>query len=287
MNEPVFVSDTLARLKRPGLTRESIALLVVRLLELRNPDKTVVMPGNDEINLISSDGSRTQIFIHYVLAECHRDPDNRPEIVERYLRGLSPESSDLGQPVSHSDVVVLIRDSAYCDFIAGDDRSVRPRHLIADLWVVYAADRPQSTTVLLVKDMAGLGVSSADVESLGKQNLGRLVNDLETTSYGDWFSLVSKSSEYLAGTILLDYVWEQLGALVEGDLVVAVPARDTVIFTGSSNVAGLRLLRETADSVFKNGDHVISTTLLRRVGDTWKLLSCGPKPQSISQPSLD
>ena len=190
-----------------------------------------------------------------------KTPPSRPEIVERYLRGLSPESNNSGPQITRDDVVALVRDSTYRDFIASDDRSVRPKHLIADLWIVYALDRPQSTTVLLVRDATELGISSMDLDFLSTANLERLLSDLEIVSYGEWSSFTSKSSEYLVGALLLDYVWDQVQALVHGDVVVAVPARDTVIFTGSSNAVGLKRLREVAESVFKSGNHVISTTL--------------------------
>jgi uncharacterized protein YtpQ (UPF0354 family) len=75
----------------------------------------------------------------------------------------------------------------------------------------------------------------------------------------------------IASTLLLaDALWADLEAAVPGELVVGVPARDVVIFTGSQSRPGLEKVRRAVDRVFFAGDrHLLSRELLVRRRGEW------------------
>jgi uncharacterized protein YtpQ (UPF0354 family) len=263
------IAETLEHLRRNGLSRDSVFLLVAKLLELRNPGKRIVFSEEDAIDVIALDGAKQQFFLHNLWTECERSPEERVEIVERYIGLLDGDDEEF----IRENVVAIVRDLQFKTFVEQADIGAVTEHLAGDLWILYANDGAGSTTVLGREDIRNLGLSSEDLKLLGTTNVEKLMSDLETTSYGDWCLLSSENSAYLSSSLLLDYVWEHAATMVEGDLVVAVPARDCVFFTGLSSAEGLRKLREEVADVVANGDHVVSSTLLRRSEGRWKLLS--------------
>ena len=265
------IAETLKRLEDSRLSKDAVFLLIAKLLELRNPDKAVSFTEEDAIGLTHSDGATTHIYLHNLWSECQRYPEERLEIVERYLRALVPDASDDSKEITRDNVIALVRDTAYADFVKDDDRSIVTEHLLADLWVVFAADLPNSTLILTKKDLQTAGVDPQEIRALGLENVARLLGDIELEPYGACFNLRSENALYLSSALLLDYVWEHAANMVKGDLVVALPARDTVLFTGALDAAGLRLIREEVDHVFSTGHHLITRTFFRRVGGKWTL----------------
>ncbi len=263
------IADTLQKFRESVLSWDVVVLLSVRLLELRNPSKTVVLTEENSINIVEPDGSKVQIFLHNLRSECERYPEERAEIIERYFRVLVAENDDAD--ATADDIVALVRDSEYRAYVKAEDRDTVTQHLVGDLWIVYAIDQLESTSVLSVDVMRELGLLHSDLRKRAIANLGRLLSDLETIRIGEFHELTSESSVYLAGALLLDDIWDYAETLVEGDVIVALPARDTLLFTGASNRAGLSGLRQAVDSVFSDGDHLISRTLLRRIDGQWKL----------------
>jgi len=65
---------------------------------------------------------------------------------------------------------------------------------------------------------------------------------------GPLMSMIVAGGSYEASLLLLDDVWSKgpVPAKVDGDVVVAIPARDLLMVTGSRNRAGVDRLRELA-----------------------------------------
>ena len=104
-------------------------------------------------------------------------------------------------------------------------------------------------------------------------NLAGLLTDIQAEPHGRCFELSCENITYAAGALLLDFVWEQLDSIVDGDIVVGVPARDTIIFADSDDADALVELRQEVTYVVTTGHHTISETLLRRSGGKWELFS--------------
>jgi uncharacterized protein YtpQ (UPF0354 family) len=65
---------------------------------------------------------------------------------------------------------------------------------------------------------------------------------------------------YEASLLLYPYWWESHPIRVDGDYVVAVPARDMLMITGSNNQAGIAQLRALARQTVQEGSHAIVET---------------------------
>jgi len=71
--------------------------------------------------------------------------------------------------------------------------------------------------------------------------------------------------------LLADGFWDSLEGAVPGDIVVAVPARDVMIVTGSRSQPGLAKARRAVDRMFfAGGPHLLRPGLLVRHRGTWQ-----------------
>jgi uncharacterized protein YtpQ (UPF0354 family) len=263
------IEEALARLRKGTHSRDSIALLAAKLIELRNPNSRAEFASESEIKIIWPDKESISIFLHNLWNECERSPEERAEIVDRYVRILAP----LGQnrmEASPKNVVALVRDDEFRNFVPEEERDFVTNHFFGDLWVILAVDLPESIQTLSAKHAASLGLEKRELIRLGIENVERMLGQMEFSPYGECFTLSCESISYASTALLLDYVWDQAASLIEGDLIVAIPARDTVLFTGSANAKGLKEIREESNYIVSTGHHVVSSTLLRRVSGGWK-----------------
>ena len=189
----------------------------------------------------------------------------RIDIMDRYAKVAA--GNDLGEK-TRQNIIPIIKDENFKRHITSK-RKFKCNHLAGDLWVIYAFDLPNATVTASDGDCDALGIDDQQLQSLALENLRRILPDIQCHGAGPWF-LLTAGGDYAASVLLLDGVWEQLAGNVEGELVAVVPCRDVILFTGSSSPEGISALRTKADNLTKNGDHVISGTLLRRTDGAWK-----------------
>jgi uncharacterized protein YtpQ (UPF0354 family) len=254
-------------LQRPVLARDAVSLLAIKLIELISFDRNVKAVSDEAVEVTEHDGKKITIYLTNLLAEAEKNPSERLEIVERYIRVLTSEPEN--ELPSRENIVSTVRHSDYLTFLKQEERDLVTEHLIGELWTVWAVDYPESIQLITAKQISSLMITREDLKVLGLVNVRRLLSDLECESYDTFFVLKSINSVYLSSSLLMDEVWDFAATLVDGDLVVAAPARDTVIFSGTQNAAGLRALRNQASYVVKNGNHVLSETLFQRVDGRW------------------
>jgi uncharacterized protein YtpQ (UPF0354 family) len=83
--------------------------------------------------------------------------------------------------------------------------------------------------------------------------------------------MVIADGNYEATLILADAVLAKLPK-VDGELVVAIPARDVFVFTGSNNAVGVAALRKVAADLSEQAAHALTPALLVRRGGKFEVL---------------
>lgn len=264
------IAEILDRIKRNATSRDALSLLIVKLLELRHADMEIKFVSEAEIKLTSKAGKSHSIFLHNIWSECERTPEERDEIVDRYLRVLAPVEEN-EEPFRSEIVIPVIRETEYCQYIRESERSILTKHLVGDLWTVLAMDLPESIRVMSAKQIESSGLDTEQLLSLGIRNLDRLLGEISMDPYGECYVFSCENTVYASSILLLDHVWKQAAELVQSEPVIAVPARDTILFTGVNNARGIEELRQEAAYVFRTGNHLLTETLLSRSGGQWKL----------------
>jgi hypothetical protein len=258
-------SSAIEMLERHDLSRESFFLLYSRLIEERLDGRDLHFIEDGGLTFTTPGGKTRTTYLENVWRECREGVEPRTVIVERYLASLG-SLEDEGE-TTRDQIVAIIKDSEYVSLL-GKDTKVALEHMAGDVWIVYALDLPKSTRSLSLDEMVKLNVTREELRPLALENLKRILPDIKCHGAGPWF-LLTAGGDYVASILLLDGVWEQLAATVEGDLVAVVPSRDVLLFTGGESTEGLAAIREKADEIHSGGHHVVSRTLLRRVEGRW------------------
>ena len=137
-----------------------------------------------------------------------------------------------------------------------------PQELVAeplnsDLVVVYAENRLGALRILSSRDDVG---DRTRLREAALTNLSRLLPKIEIRPGSDGVLLISAGGEFDASLLLADNLWSGGQIKVDGDIVVAVPAKDVLIATGSHNLPGLTRLRAAA-AKFASGPNGLTTAL--------------------------
>ena len=73
--------------------------------------------------------------------------------------------------------------------------------------------------------------------------------------------MLSAGGDYEPSLLLIDDIWSSGQIKVTGDIVVAVPARDVRLVTGSRSRPGLKGIRELATKFRAQGPYGLTDTL--------------------------
>jgi uncharacterized protein YtpQ (UPF0354 family) len=255
LSPPAFTAEFARALKAamPG-----VAVTIKRDLELevREPNGRSGM-----FNLANT-------YQDYVLA-----PERLNEAVEAYVAAWSrPQGAQAGAPpdataaLDRSRIVPVIKDRQWLADLyktlkdGGVDKP--PEFLVDDfndeLIVVYAEDDPNRTRYLTTDEVK---MDRGELRALAVANLERLLPKIEMRNHDNVFSIMSAGGDYEASLLLFDDIWSGGQIKVDGDIVVAVPARDVLLITGSKNRKGLQVVRAMAAEMVAKAPHRLTDTL--------------------------
>lgn len=235
-----------------ALSPERFTTEVVGALHQALPDHTVTVTEPLRLKLRSPTGKEATAFLDNAYNDYVRDPSARADIVDRYVASLLETTSD-ADDLDPERIIPVIKDRAWLEEMrrAGTDEGSGAiaeqvtEDFNGDLVIVYAEDSPTSTRYFSPEDLEKIGLSQKALRSLAVNNLRRILPPVETHS-GSLVSMLTAGGDYVASLLLIDDIWNPERLAVEGEIVVAVPSRDIILFTGSRNEQGLRKLQELA-----------------------------------------
>ena len=106
------------------------------------------------------------------------------------------------------------------------------RPLAGDLLVSYVLSLPDVYQFVSRQNMLELKLDAESIHQLALGNLGRLLPEVRVQDLV--FCKAILTNQHLeACSLLLTNIWDQLSREIAGDLLMAVPAQESVVFTGS------------------------------------------------------
>lgn len=134
-----------------------------------------------------------------------------------------------------------------------------------NLLVGYAVERPERKDApdgsrvlehLAPRHCAEFGVEPAELRERAVANLRVLRPDVSFTWYPDVRAVSVTAGGDLEASLILDEGFvDKLAQDVEGDLVVAIPARDMFVATGTGHLDGVDKLRWVVDQIWSDDRH--------------------------------
>jgi hypothetical protein len=161
--------------------------------------------------------------------------------------------------------------------LSGPDQPV-VEELPGDLLVMYAFDLPGRFVFLARRHREALSLEQGDLRQLSVRNLVKRRPKPKIRQTDRTITLIL-DGDLEASLLLVDMLWEQLAPRIPGDLVAAVPARDTIAVTGTGLDGGVSVLSYAARQIWEsprvNRKLLLTPSLMIRRGNTWQLLEPG------------
>lgn len=234
------------------LSEDEFAELVVKQLEAEAPDYNARIVGHLHILVEPPKGEEFQVFLDNAYKLYQTSPESRSDILSTYMTAWLAQGENEFAAIDVSRVVPVIKDN---EFIPGLRQSVRanggdvskwrtPAHELynTELVVLFAEDTDTSIRYLSEEDLAEIGFDTENRLERAVENLWRLLPDIQLYGGNGTYGLEA-GGDYEASILLLANIWKSEEIVVNGELVVAVPARNTLVVTGSRDMEGLAALR--------------------------------------------
>jgi uncharacterized protein YtpQ (UPF0354 family) len=228
---------------------------------------TVTVARDLELRIKDSSGKEATAFLDNAYTEYSAHPEARAEVTDKYVQAfLEPRNG--AAPIDRRRIVPVVKDRSW---LAEIRESLQARgakqpwetvweDLNEDLVILYAEDSPRNVKYLSPKSLIELGLRKDQLRSLAVSNLRKLLPEPQITA-GPLISMVTAGGSYEASLLLFDDLWSGGRTAVDGELIVAVPSRDVLLFTGSKNQAGIARLREAATGVAHEASYRLTDRL--------------------------
>ena len=262
------------KIKSPTLTAEEFTQLYAQIAAADSKVTQVKVTGSLEILITLADGSQVKSSLGNTWAQAAKNPDGRADICRHYLKSVlaiaKGKQGVVGAAETNS-VVPTIKDDSFLQQFPKDasGHGIVCEPFVADLHIVYATDRDGIIAFLMESDQKRFNLGFPELRNLAVTNLKRVLHPIKRIGESPLFGFTTDDG-YCSSLLLLDDLWKTQTNSVQGDLIVAVPARDIVLFTGSSSPNGIKEIRKKVQEIRKDGSHLVSSTLLIRKNGQWE-----------------
>ena len=244
----------------PAFTQE-----FARALARTRPSANVSVAGDLKLTIKEMDGLVRNIQLNNAYNEYKLDPQRFDDLVATFSAIFS-QSASKEAGLDRTRIIPVIKDRQWLDELHNTlkAKGVAQQHLADrfndELVIVYAQDDPNRMRYLTTQE--DFGLSREELRSLAVANLKRVLPKIEMGRVGD-VALMSAGGNYEASLLLIDDIWSSGQIQVNGDIVVAIPTRDTLLVTGSRSRSGLKLVRELTAKFKAQGPYELTDTLFR------------------------
>jgi uncharacterized protein YtpQ (UPF0354 family) len=247
------------------LTPRAFTERVARATMAAMPSAKVALNGDLRFVVRYANGASASSDLAKAYKSYEREPQHLDDIVQAQVSALMEAGGDAnGLPkLDRTRIVPIIKERQWFEAMQRRGREqTPPQELVAEplngeLVVVYAENRLGALRILSSRDDVG---DRTRLRDAALTNLSRLLPKIEIRPGSDGVLLISAGGEFDASLLLADNLWSGGQVKVDGDIVVAVPAKDVLIATGSNNAPGLARLRAAA-AKFASGPNGLTTAL--------------------------
>jgi uncharacterized protein YtpQ (UPF0354 family) len=143
--------------------------------------------------------------------------------------------------------------------------------LVGSLVVLYAFDLDDQFRMVTHHDLDALGVDQAALVTAASDNLIDRMGELQILERPDGCGMLRLDGNLESSALLVPQLWRDIAGILSDEVIVAVPARDIVLFCGFGNERNREALSAARDRALAVGDHIMTKDLLRFHDDAWQI----------------
>lgn len=204
---------------------------------------------------------------------CRREPASCSSEVDRYVAGMEEAGRLVDAAPARADVRVVVRTGDYmaaARAALGED-ALAPRPVAGDLFAMAVLDGPRTIRSIGKSVRDALGLTQDELHALGIENLRRTLPPLSEVAPPAKPGTIGNvaGDAYESSRILLHEDWSPLVTAQGGVLLVALPAKDVVLYVGEDSAKAVEALRSLATHVGKQTPAPLSDRVLRWTPSGW------------------
>jgi len=265
---PNIASAAKIPLDEPGFTKA-----LAKAFRKAMPGFKVTIRGPLTLNVAGPNGDTHQSALDTVYGFCQRNPETCDAAVESHVAQMA-DTFQHDKTLDRALLRAVVRPVAYVQAIrkayAGkEEPPVAP--FIGDLWIVCMIDMPQAISTLGPGDLAKLGLSREEALAIATKNVATLFKPLEQVGQAipqEHIGLVA-TNPYESSRLLLPESWATLAAKYDGQLLVAAPGTDVMIYADGRQPNALQIMRDHVALVALRATRPLSPTIFRWTPAGW------------------
>jgi uncharacterized protein YtpQ (UPF0354 family) len=258
-NQAEFVRDVADRISQSSRTKVEVeGPLSLRVLK---PDGEYLLTAN----------------LDRIWSACERIPERCAIFVDEYVGGISSFLVERSGPAEKETLRITVRLRSYLETIKKRDGARAPVILpfVGDLAFALVVDSARSIRSAQRQDLEELKLSEDEAFELAKNNLRtRELKPLETVLKpitGQTIGLLQENA-YESSRLVLHEDWKPYATSRGGDLIVAVPATDILVYGSGATPLAVDVLRTFALNLATKSPRPLSPLVLRWKPDGWEVL---------------
>lgn len=223
-------------------------------------------------------GRSLTVSLDNLAADCASEPKECEHYVDRFVSVTQAASRADDAPFKKEDVRLVVRNSQYmreatAKQVPGSKRAPIMERLIGDLWLVCVVDQPQHTMTLNLERAAAIGLSKDQAIALGKSNLKASLRSFASVTRDeltDGLGLID-GDFFESSRWLLHDEWEPLSKKYNGNLMVALPANDMILYGNGSTPEKKAAFAALAERTFEKAQRPLSSKVFHWKEGGWEL----------------
>lgn len=259
-------------LDEPGFTKA-----LAKAFRKAMPGTKVTVLGPLTLEIQPPNGTKSQGSLDTIYGFCVRNPADCDAGVQTHVARMSATFGHENAAPDRKLLRALVRPSGYVDAIrkvyAGKgEPPIAP--FVGDLWIVCALDMPEAIKYLAPGDLAKMGLSLDEAIAIAKQNDAAMFAPLERAAGvlpGDGVGIVSNNA-YDSSRLLAFDSWAPIAARTGGQLLVAAPAADAVVFFDARRPKALEIMRRAVAMIAMKETRPLSPQIFRWSPAGWVLV---------------
>ncbi|SMX33657.1 DUF1444 family protein [Octadecabacter ascidiaceicola] len=251
----IALSSTVrADIPKPETLDDTLEMMLERLLptypeaRINRANRNIVLDPSGNV-IFNPDN------IHSVLRNLENGADREAEL-NAFIATMITANTDAGLEGA-LPLEILYPVVRHQSFVENDGSlGLYSEPFVGDMVRVYAIDYPDYVAYV-TKDHFDDGLTVDTLHAVAARNLSRKIEGTEFQQHGD-IILVVNDGFYESSLVVDNALWESFSEQLGDDIIMAVPARDLLMFTPASAGESVAFMNDYRDEIIADGAHPLS-----------------------------
>jgi hypothetical protein len=258
--------------------KQAFAESVAKIYEQTAPGVTTRVVAALELDVHTPQGD-FKAYLDAAYALCHRDLMQCDAFVHKQVEAMTTRFLASSAAPDLSELRVTVRPSSYVDQIAsanGGKSDPIAEPLVGDLWVIGVRDEPTTIATLSQGDLDALKLDAEGALAAGKRNveaaLGtKFLAGVPQVRPGEGVAGM-RGDDYIASLLALPDLWTPLAERFDGQLYVAAPASDYILFADGRATGNAVKIAHDAAVLARAAKRPVSTDVFEWTPTGWEVV---------------